>query len=391
MTSRHPDDTPYAALDPGSVLDGLDALGLRGDGRILALNSYENRVYQVHLDDGRVVVAKFYRPGRWSDEQIVEEHAFARQLADADVPVVAPLVLGADVDRGHGVRLVGTPPTLAHLPASGGVAQGDDVAPEAQRVAVAERRAGRAPNLEDPQVLRWLGRFVGRLHTVGEREAFAHRRTLDVATWGHRARGIVAESPWVDEASLAPWLAACDAALAQVRRAFDTVGATGSPLRTLRLHGDLHPGNILWRDPDDAGSGPPAPPGRPKALDTPSTGSERSEPGGPHVVDLDDACNGPAIQDLWMLLSGDAATMRRQFDDLLEGYRVFRDFDRREVALIEPLRTLRMIHHSAWIAERWRDPAFPAAFPWFATPGYWAQQATQLREQLAVMTAGADD
>ena len=340
-------DAPYAALDPGAVLDGLDALGLRGDGRILALNSYENRVYQVHLEDARVVVAKFYRPARWSDAQILEEHAFARELAAADVPVVPPLELHIDDRReGEGVALVGDPPTLAHLHDG------------KLRVAVADRRAGRAPNLEDPQVLRWLGRFVGRLHAVGERKPFEHRRSLDVATWGHRARAVVEASPWIDEASLGPWLATCDAALAHVQRAFD--GA--EPLRTLRLHGDLHRGNILWRDAEDDDSH-----------------------SGPHIVDLDDACNGPAIQDLWMLLSGDAATMRRQLHDLLEGYRLFRDFDDREAALIEPLRTLRMVHHSAWIAERWRDPAFPAAFPWFATPGYWAQQATQLREQVGVM------
>ncbi len=341
-------EAPYAALDPGAVLDSLDALGLPGDGRILTLNSYENRVYQVHLDDGLVVVAKFYRPARWSDAQILEEHAFARELAAADVPVVPPLELHADEHRGQGVRLVGKPPTLAHVRTTG-----DDT----QRIAVAERRAGRAPNLEDPQVLRWLGRFVGRLHAVGERQRFEQRRSLEVATWGHRARSIVESSPWVDMASLAPWLAACDAALACVQRAFDAAG----PLRSLRLHGDLHPGNILWRDIEDDAHG------------------------GPHIVDLDDACNGPAIQDLWMLLSGDAQAMQLQLHELLEGYRLFRDFDHREVALIEPLRTLRMIHHSAWIAERWRDPAFPAAFPWFATPGYWAQQAMQLREQIQAM------
>jgi Ser/Thr protein kinase RdoA (MazF antagonist) len=349
-------DAPYAALDPGAVLDSLDALGLQGDGRILALNSYENRVYQVHLEGGRVVVAKFYRPARWSDAQILEEHAFARELAAADVPVVPPLELRVDDHRGEGVRLVGDPPTLAHL---------HDAAlrrDAALRVAVAERRAGRAPNLEDPQVLRWLGRFVGRLHTIGEHQRFEHRRSLDVATWGHRARGVVESSPWVDEASLAPWLAACDAALARVQRAFDAA----APLRSLRLHGDLHPGNILWRELDDDAQG------------------------GPHIVDLDDACNGPAIQDLWMLLSGDATTMRQQLHELLEGYRLFRNFDDREAALIEPLRTLRMIHHSAWIAERWRDPAFPAAFPWFATPGYWAQQATQLREQVEAMDKAVD-
>ena len=356
-STRHPSppsaDTPYAGLDPASVLDSLDAVGFRGDGRILQLNSYENRVFQVHLEDGRAVVAKFYRPGRWTDAQILEEHRFARQLAEADVPVVAPLGLaplpaaaGTRADEAP-PRFVGSPATLAHT-----FVQGSE-----HRVAVCERRAGRAPNLEDPQVLRWLGRFVGRLHVVGEAEPFLQRRRLDVATYGLRAREIVQTSPYVDEASLAPWLAACDTALGQVQRAFDACGHAPS----LRLHGDLHPGNILWREVDEASQG------------------------GPHIVDLDDACSGPAIQDLWMLLSGDAVTMQLQLDTLLEGYRLFRDFDRREAALIEPLRTLRMIHHSAWIAERWRDPAFPAAFPWFETPGYWGQQAMQLREQVEAM------
>ncbi len=344
-------EAPYAALDPAAVLDSLDAVGFRGDGRILQLNSYENRVFQVHLEDGRAVVAKFYRPGRWSDAQILEEHHFAMQLAEADVPVVAPLILAAPAQSVQAENqppvFAGTPTTLAHT-----FVQGSE-----HRVAVGERRSGRAPNLEDPQVLRWLGRFVGRMHAQGEREAFVHRRRLDVATFGLRARELVRASVFVDEASLAPWLAVCDAALALVQRAFDTA----QPMRSLRLHGDLHPGNILWREVDEASQG------------------------GPHIVDLDDACTGPAIQDLWMLLSGDAATMQVQLDTLLEGYRLFRDFDRREAALIEPLRTLRMIHHSAWIAERWRDPAFPAAFPWFETAGYWGQQAMQLREQIELM------
>ena len=327
----------YASLDPQRVLEALDHLGLHGDGRLLQLNSYENRVLQVHLEDGEVVVAKFYRPGRWSDAQILEEHAFARELAAADVPVVAPRVLTCDDSR---AVLLGEPPTLAYL-------QWDD---GTHRVSVSDRHAGRGPELDDPQVLLWLGRFLGRLHAVGQRLLFAHRLTLDVAA-GHAARKQLLEGDFIPPAERGPWVSRCTEALALVEQSF----AEAQPLRALRLHGDFHPGNIMWRDE------------------------------GPHVVDLDDACNGPAVQDLWMLLSGDSAAMRQQLALLLEGYRVFVPFDERELALVEPLRTLRMIRHSAWIAERWSDPAFPLAFPWFASAGHWSQQATQLSEQIDAM------
>ena len=330
----------YASLDPDRVLRTLDALGLRGDGRLLQLNSYENRVFQVFLEDGDVVVAKFYRPARWSDVQILEEHGFARELAADDVPVVAPRVLSADTDV-QGLELIGEPPTLARWR--------DDAA--LHRVAVSDRHAGRAPELEDLQALQWLGRFLGRLHAVGARRPFAHRRTMDAATFGHAARQRLLDGGFVPDTELPLWTSWCDAALARVDRAF--AQHTSAP--RLRLHGDFHPGNIMWRDE------------------------------GPHVVDLDDACNGPAVQDLWMLLSGDAESMRAQLAHILSGYRVFRPFDERELALIEPLRTLRMSHHSAWIAERWTDPAFPAAFPWFGSAAYWSQQATQLREQVEAM------
>lgn len=327
----------YTDLDPDRVLRTLDALGLRGDGRLLQLNSYENRVFQVFLEDGDVVVAKFYRPARWSDAQILEEHAFARELVADDVPVVAPRVLSAGSD----IELLGTPPTLARWH------DGTDV----HRVAVSDRHAGRAPELEDPAALQWLGRFLGRLHAVGARQRFAHRRTMDPTTFGHHARQRLLDGGFVAESERAVWAASCDAALVRVDRAFTQLAA----VPRLRLHGDFHPGNIMWRAE------------------------------GPHVVDLDDACNGPAVQDLWMLLSGDAPAMREQLAQVLTGYRVFRPFDERELALIEPLRTLRMIHHSAWIAERWTDPAFPAAFPWFGGAAYWSQQATQLREQIEAM------
>jgi Ser/Thr protein kinase RdoA (MazF antagonist) len=327
----------YADLEPARVLEALDALALRGDGRLLQLNSYENRVFQVHLEDGTVVVAKFYRPGRWSDAQILEEHLFANELVAGDVPVIAPRTLHA---VGPAVVLHGEPPTLAHVVLDG----------VTYRVTVSDRHAGRGPELENADVLAWLGRFLGRLHAVGCRTPFTHRRTIGPG-WVVSARERLVRGEHIPEGERAVWLARCDEALRLIEQAFEHAGE----VRTLRLHGDFHPGNIMWRDE------------------------------GPHVVDLDDACNGPAVQDLWMLLSGDEQAMRQQLANLLEGYRTFTPFDERELLLIEPLRTLRMICHSAWIAERWTDPAFPIAFPWFGSAGYWSQQAIQLGEQIAAM------
>jgi Ser/Thr protein kinase RdoA (MazF antagonist) len=337
MTSDSRSPAPaYAGLEPTTVLDALDALGLRGDGRLLQLNSYENRVYQVHLEDGTVVVAKFYRPRRWSDAQILEEHGFARELAAADIPVVPPQTL---VAQDESVQLVGAPPTLAH------VRSGE----AAHRVAVSARHAGHGPELEDPAVLQWLGRFLGRVHAIGRQSQFAERRSIG-PSWVAAARERLVAGEHIPEAERGPWLRRCDEALAMIEAAF-----AATSCRQLRLHGDFHPGNVMWRDE------------------------------GPHVVDLDDACNGPAVQDLWMLLSGDAAAMRTQLAHLLEGYRVFMPFDEAELALVEPLRTLRMVCHSDWIAQRWSDPAFPIAFPWFGSAGYWSQQTTQLAEQIEAM------
>ena len=327
---------PYDALTPQAVLDMLDAAGVRGDGRLLQLNSYENRVFQVMLEEGGAVVAKFYRPGRWSDAQILEEHAFAAELAFAEMPVVAPQLLAGGQ-------------TLVHAEAD----------KQAFRIAVYPRCSGHGPELEQPDTLRWLGRFIGRLHAVGATHRFQHRRSLTVETFGHSALARLLDLAVIPFEQASAWRAICTQALAAIDASFAALDTTGR-LQTLRLHGDCHPGNILWRDEGDAG--------------------------GPHIVDLDDAVMGPAIQDLWMLLSGERQAMRGQLAALLEGYRQFKPFDARELALIEPLRTLRMIHHSAWLAERWTDPAFPAAFPWFGTASYWAQQTSELREQIEAMT-----
>ncbi|TAK99617.1 MAG: serine/threonine protein kinase [Aquabacterium sp.] len=333
-------DTPYADLTPDLVLDALEALGQRVDGRLLQLNSYENRVFQIGLDSGEFVVAKFYRPGRWSDAQILEEHAFSQELVAAEVPAVPPITLQA---MQAGASVSGLPPTLGHF--------------KGHRVAVSPRRGGRSPELEDPEVLTWLGRFLARLHLVGAQRPFTHRLSMGVEQTGRQARQWLADS----EHSLpieqrANWLAAADQALDLCQQAFDRVDG----LRLRRLHGDCHPGNILWT------------------------------PDGPHFVDLDDACMGPAIQDLWMMLSGDARDRQSQLNALLDGYESMAEFDWRELKLIEPLRTLRIIHHSAWLARRWHDPAFPAAFPWFESGTYWQQQLDLLRQQIDVMQTPDD-
>ncbi|MEO6032272.1 MAG: serine/threonine protein kinase [Burkholderiaceae bacterium] len=334
-------EAPYAGLSPDTVLDALDTVGLRADGRLIQLNSYENRVFQVFLEDGRVIVAKFYRPGRWSDEQILEEHAFSAELARAEIPVAAawPLALDAGSRHASHASLRGT--TLAQFEGPA----------EHYRFSVTQRLAGRAPELEDAHTLEWLGRFIGRMHAVGSTASFRSRQTLDPQTFGFGPRDWLLEHDVIPPDAAPGWRQMADAALGAVRVAFESVGTP----HALRLHGDCHLGNVLW------------------AAD------------GPHFVDLDDAVTGPSIQDLWMLISGDRASMTRQLASVVDGYEQFMDFDRRELRLIEPLRTLRIIHHSAWIARRWSDPAFPIAFPWFEGPAYWADQTTRLREQIAAM------
>lgn len=343
MTAEAPG--AFQNLTPPDVLEALDAACLRGDGRILQLNSYENRVFQVFLEDSSAVVAKFYRPGRWTDEQIVEEHAFATELAADEVPVVPPRVLHPSSDA-HLRWLPVDAPTLAVMATTTGTAP--------HRFTVADRCAGREPELEHPGTLRRIGAFIGRLHTVGARRPFVHRSSMAPLHDGQRARDLLVSGGFVSDAELPAWRSACDALLEAIHQAFERAG----PVATLRLHGDCHLGNVLWRD-------------------------------GPHVVDLDDACNGPAVQDLWMLVSGDPHSMRRQFDELLAGYEDFREFDDAERALIEPLRSLRMLRHAAWLAARWQDPSFPIHFPFFGSAAYWAKQTAQLREQCSLMAGPA--
>lgn len=306
-------ETPYARLSPDLLLDAVSACGLWPDGRLLALNSYENRVWQVGIEDGPPVIAKFYRPGRWSDAAIIEEHTYTQELADAELPVVTPLTF-------HGR-------TLLHH--------------DGFRYALTPRRGGRAPELEAIDQLQWLGRLIARIHVVGARHPFAERGRLDRETMVQQPMRAVLGSSLLPTSLQDNYRAAAlrlDAAIALRREAI-------GPVRQLRLHGDCHPGNVLWTDD------------------------------GPHFVDFDDARSGPAVQDLWMLANDD-----RAMKAVLEGYQQFRDFDHAELALIPALRAMRQVHYAGWIAARWHDPAFPAGFPFAAESRWWEQHIADLHE-----------
>ncbi len=314
---------PYETLTPDVILDAIDSLGLETDGRFLALNSYENRVYQIGLEDTSPVIAKFYRPNRWSDEAIEDEHRFSFELADQEIPVVPPtLIKGKSLHEHKGFRF-----------------------------AVFTRKGGRWPELDIPENRQWLGRYLGRIHRAGCTEKFSHRPALDIQSFFTEPSEYLLQNDWIPSHIETAY----KTLIGDLKIAIDAAFERAGDFKTIRLHGDCHPGNILWTDD------------------------------GPHIVDLDDCRNGPAMQDLWMLLSGSRTEQTEQLSDIIESYEEFHDFDRRELNLIEPLRTLRLVHYSAWLAKRWGDPAFPLAFPWFEGTRYWEEHLLNLREQASAL------
>ena len=314
---------PFAGLTPEVILTSVESVGLLCDGRVLALNSYENRVYRVGLEDDTPRVVKFYRPGRWSNAAILEEHAFSAELCAGDLSVVAPQCIG---ER-----------TLHEY--------------RGMRFAVFAMQGGHAPEPGDRDTLRQIGRTLGRMHAIGAAGRFADRPTLGIDSHAIDSIAYLLGAHWLPPSLEGNFEALCHQLVDGIEDAWRAAG----PFQPLRLHGDCHPGNILWRDD------------------------------GAHFVDLDDALTGPAIQDLWMLCSGDAHARSEQLGWLLDGYQLFHGFDRRELHLIEALRAIRLLHYHAWIARRWHDPAFPAAFPWFASPRHWEAVIVQLQEQIVAL------
>lgn len=319
----HENSHPFHRLTPDFIMDAVESQGFRCDCRNLALNSYENRVYQVGIEDEKPLIAKFYRPGRWNDRQIIEEHDFSSELAGHELPVVAPCrnPAGESLFHYHNFRF-----------------------------ALYPQQGGHAPEFDNLDNLLILGRMLGRMHRVGAVRTFEHRPVLDSASFGHESVALIRER-FIPAEYRESYSALSEQLLAKIDRLLAEVG----PVRLIRVHGDCHSGNILWRD------------------------------AAPHFVDFDDSRLAPAVQDIWMMLSGDRRRRLAQLDTLLEGYAEFYEFDPRELRLIEPLRTLRMLHYCAWLARRWDDPIFPATFPWFNTIQYWGEQILGLREQLAAL------
>ncbi len=316
-------ETPYAHLDPGMILDAIESIHFKCSGSLLALNSYENRVYQIGIEDEAPIIAKFYRPNRWTDAAILEEHQFAQELMSLEIPVIAPLVINQK--------------TLHHF--------------REFRFAVFPRKGGRALELDNYEQVEWMGRFVGRLHAVSATRTFKHRMKIDIEHYGYIPYQFLMKNHFIPEHLQTNYAFVVEAILKKIAEIFKSI----EPVRLIRLHGDCHAGNVLWNAE------------------------------GPQIVDLDDCLTGPAIQDIWMLLSGDQDHVHYQLEQILEGYQQFFDFNYRELKLIEPLRTLRMIMYSGWLAARWNDPAFHVSFPWFNTGFYWQEQLQHLNEQLQLL------
>jgi Ser/Thr protein kinase RdoA (MazF antagonist) len=322
MNEQAENQPVFSRLEPGVILDAVQRYDLQPQGGLLALNSYENRVYRVDIEDGAPVVVKFYRPARWSDAGILEEHDFTRELTEQEIPVVAPMT-------GPSGR------TLEHYAGF--------------RYAVFPCIGGRATELNSDEDFRQMGRLIGRMHAVGQLRCFRHRPDISIDEFGHVPVRYLLQHNFIPPELHAAYTTLVADLLEAIEQTFEQVGQT----RRLRLHGDCHLGNVLWTND------------------------------GPYFVDLDDCRNGPAIQDLWMLLAGNRDTVTHQLEVLLEGYTNFCHFEAVELGLIEALRSLRMIHYAAWLARRWHDPAFPRAFPWFNTPRYWEEHILSLREQFA--------
>lgn len=314
---------PYDRLTPDLVIDAVESAGYLSDARLLALNSYENRVYQVGIEDSVPLIAKFYRPERWSDAQILEEHAFSLELQDAEISVVAPLV----DDRGNTLHCY-----------------------EDFRFALFTRRGGYPPELDNLDNLLVLGRTLGRIHAVGRTAPFATRQEISIE------RMLTVNREFLLEGFIPKGLIpAYESLTADLQAAVQNIYGTPAPRDLIRVHGDCHVGNILWRD---------------------NTA---------HFVDLDDCCTAPAVQDLWMFLNGERHDRQLQISELIEGYTEFCDFDPRQLRWIESLRTLRLVNYAAWLARRWEDPAFPHSFTWFNTERYWAEHILELREQMSAL------
>ena len=314
----------YQNLGPDQILDAVESRGYACDGRLLALNSYENRVYQIGIEDADPIIAKFYRPARWPDASILEEHDFAWELASAEIPVVPPL------RDAEGTTLHRYGP---------------------HRVALFPRRGGRALELDNAEHLLQMGRFLGRIHQLGQSQPFQHRPALTVQTFGVDAYEYVLTHGFIPTELETAYRSLAEDLLQRIGQCYQRAGE----VQMRRVHGDCHSGNVLWTDD------------------------------GAHIVDLDDSRTAPAMQDIWMLLSGDREDQTRGLHTLLEGYEQFCQFDPRELYLLEALRTLRLMHYYGWLAKRWGDPAFPRAFPWFNTQRCWEEHILHLREQAAEM------